>query len=214
LRAGERGLFLAAVVLLGAYAGAELQARLYLAVEGPRLAALLAGEGSGPSGLPSAFVANGARKAARPGRAWGRLEVPRLGLEALVSEGVDEATLAVAVGHFPGSAFPGEAGNVALAAHRDTFFRDLGDARPGDLVEVSTPDGRFAYRIEALAVVASSRVDVIDTGREPRLTLLTCYPFTSVRWPSRRYVVSARPVEIPAGSASRGGAPAPPPPRG
>ncbi len=61
----------------------------------------------------------------------GRLEVPRLGLLAIVREGVDDDTLRFAAGHVPGTALPGEPGNVVIAAHRDTLFRPLADVRPG-----------------------------------------------------------------------------------
>ncbi|MGA8440462.1 MAG: sortase [Candidatus Sulfotelmatobacter sp.] len=55
----------------------------------------------------------------------GRIDVPRLHISAMVAEGASSRILRVAVGHIPGTALPGQAGNVALAAHRDTFFRHL-----------------------------------------------------------------------------------------
>ena len=55
----------------------------------------------------------------------GRLEIPRLGVSVMVREGADEGTLSRAVGHIPGTALPGNIGNVGLAGHRDTFFRAL-----------------------------------------------------------------------------------------
>ena len=55
----------------------------------------------------------------------GRIEIPRLGLSAVVAEGDDEKTLTVAVGHLPDTPFPWQEGNSALAGHRDSFFRPL-----------------------------------------------------------------------------------------
>src|SRR5688572_617414 len=52
----------------------------------------------------------------------GRIEIPSLGLSAVVLEGTAERTLRRGVGHVERTAFPGEHGNVALAAHRDTYF--------------------------------------------------------------------------------------------
>ncbi len=52
----------------------------------------------------------------------GEIQVPRLGLDAMVVEGESLANLRRAVGHISKSALPGEWGNVALAGHRDTFF--------------------------------------------------------------------------------------------
>ena len=85
----------------------------------------------------------------RPGTTLGRLEIPRLGVSAVVRAGSDARTLRLAVGHIPGTALPGERGNVGLAAHRDTFFRRLGDIRADDEVRLVTPDGTFTYRVQA-----------------------------------------------------------------
>ena len=55
----------------------------------------------------------------------GRMEIPRLGLSAVIVEGADSAALRHAIGHIPGTAIPGQLGNVAITGHRDTFFRPL-----------------------------------------------------------------------------------------
>jgi len=58
----------------------------------------------------------------------GRIEIPRAHLTAAILDGVDANTLDLAVGHVPGTAYPGDGnGRVALAAHRDSFFRNLGN---------------------------------------------------------------------------------------
>ncbi len=101
----------------------------------------------------------------------------------------------MAVGHFPGSAFPGESGNVALAGHRDTAFRALGEVLPEDVLLLTTPDGVFEYHVEWLAIVDPGRTDVVAPTDEPRLTLVTCYPFEYVGRAPLRYVVRARSVE-------------------
>ena len=113
-------------------------------------------------------------------------------MSALVAEGVDGPTLAVGVGHFPRTAFPGERGNVALAGHRDTVFRRLEDVLRGDVVRLTTPDGVFAYRVEWVEVVDPTRTEVVESVDEPVLTLVTCYPFTFVGRAPLRYVVRAR----------------------
>ena len=186
LRATHRGLLALALTCAGTYALAQVRAHLYTAIEGARVSALV--EGRAVS-LPSTARA---RAEARIGRAWGRLELPRLGLSALVAEGVDEGTLGVAVGHFPDSAFPGEGGNVALAGHRDTAFQMLKEVWPEDVVRLTTPDGTFDYRVEWLAIVDPARTDVVASTGESLLTLVTCYPFDYVGRAPRRYVVRAR----------------------
>ncbi len=132
------------------------------------------------------------RTLARPGRAWGRIEVPRLGLRAFVAEGIDPATLRVAVGHLPDTAFPDELGNVALAGHRDSVFRPLQDLRRRDIVTLTTPRGTFTYEVDSIAIVTPDRTDVIGPRADRVLTLVTCYPFRYLGAAPRRYVVRAR----------------------
>lgn len=193
LRTTHRGLLALSLLCAGTYALSRGRAHLFTAYEGARLSALL-GEGPGDTG-PSPGAR--ARDQARPGRAWARLELPRLGLSELVAEGVDGKTLGVAVGHVPGTAFPGERGNVALAGHRDTVFRLLEHILPEDVVRLTTPDGVFHYRIEWLAIVEPGRTDVVASTGEPLLTLVTCYPFGYVGKAPLRYVARARPIDLP-----------------
>lgn len=60
-----------------------------------------------------------------PGAAFGRIEIRRIGVDVVIVEGIDSKTLRRGAGHIPGSALPGDPGNVAIAGHRDTFFRAL-----------------------------------------------------------------------------------------
>ena len=115
------------------------------------------------------------------GEAVGRLEVPRLGLDLVVFEGVSKATLRKGPGHIPGTAWPGgpdEGGNCVITGHRDTFFRRLVDVRKGDLVRFRGPAGISTYRLGERRVVRPEEVSVAAPTREARLTLITCYPFS------------------------------------
>jgi sortase A len=122
----------------------------------------------------------------------GRIDVPRLKLSALAREGVDTRTLRGAVGHVPGTALPGERGNAAFAAHRDTFFRPLKDVRSGDAVEISTPSGVHRYVVTGTRVVDPSAIEVLEPTPAPTLTLVTCYPFEYVGSAPKRFIVTAR----------------------
>ena len=124
----------------------------------------------------------------------GEILVPRLGLKAIVVQGDSAKLLRLAVGHLPETALPGEAGNVALAAHRDGFFRPLRDVRPGDSIILRTPGREFQYQVEWTAVVPPSAVHVIQPTSEPALTLLTCFPFHYVGAAPERFVVRARKI--------------------
>ena len=148
--------------------------------------------------------ATGARARVANGYAWGRLELPRVGLSVALDEGIDESTLRRAVGHLPGTPFPGEPGNVVLAGHRDSLFRPLRLVQGGDRLSLKTPDGDFVYEVTSLQVVAPERTDVLRGGREPELTLVTCYPFSYVGPAPQRYVVQARVVPPLAAAAVHG----------
>ena len=121
----------------------------------------------------------------------GRFEIPRLGLTAMVREGMDPVTLRRAIGHLPGTALPGEAGNFVLAAHRDSFFRELRFVQKGDEIRVRTRDGAFVYRVTALSVVDPSNTDPVQSTAAAVCTLVTCFPFDYVGPAPRRYIVRA-----------------------
>ena len=136
------------------------------------------------------------------GRAFARLYLPRLdGAEALVVvQGVSVPDLKKGPGHLPGSALPGELGNLVLSGHRTTYgapFSELDRLRDGDAVVVETRDGWFTYRVTGARVVLPSAVEVTypvpgRPGAAPRdrlITLTTCHPKYSAR---ERLIVSGR----------------------
>jgi sortase A len=125
------------------------------------------------------------------GELVGRIEIPRLDVSSVLLEGVSAATLRVAAGHMPRSALPGEAGNASIAAHRDSFFRNLGGIVPGDLVLVTTPGGKHSYRVSFTAIVRTRDTRLLQPTREETLTLITCYPFRYVGAAPKRFVVRA-----------------------
>jgi sortase A len=131
------------------------------------------------------------------GDAIGEIEIPRLGLTAVVAQGDSAAVLRRAVGHLAQSALPGEAGNVVLAGHRDTFFRPLRGVRVGDAITLSTRDGGFAYLVESTAVVPPSDVQVLEPTSGRTLTLITCFPFTYFGAAPNRFIVRARQTDGP-----------------
>ncbi|MGD0364944.1 MAG: class D sortase, partial [Bryobacteraceae bacterium] len=124
----------------------------------------------------------------------GRIKIPRLLLSVVVVEGVTKTALRRAVGHIPGTALPGEAGNVGVAGHRDTFFRLLKDLRLKDEIQFSTLKGDFKYEVESLKVVEPNDVKVLAPSGENVLTMVTCYPFYFVGPAPQRWIVRARQV--------------------
>jgi sortase A len=128
----------------------------------------------------------------------GTLDIPRLGLSAVIAEGDDDATLKVAVGHLPDTPLPWQDGNSALAAHRDTFFRPLKDIRPGDELHLSTIHDSFKYQVRGTMVVGPNDLWVLEPTSRPTLTLITCYPFNHVGPAPRRFIVQAERVPVTA----------------
>jgi sortase A len=184
-----RGLLGLGMLLAGVWAAVTIDAGAFQARLASRLAALA------PSERPRAgiAVARATRREAVTTGLIGRIEAPRLGLSAMVVEGVGGRALRHGVGHVPRTAFPGEPGNVALAGHRDTYFRALKDVVVGDRITLRTPDGAFSYRVDSVGVVKPSRADLLDPTASPRLTLVTCYPIHYVGPAPLRLVVVARP---------------------
>jgi sortase A len=121
----------------------------------------------------------------------GRIEIPRLNISTVILEGVSGGTLRVAAGHVPGTALPGDSANSAIAAHRDTFFRDLGAVRPGDRIEITTRNSILHYRAASIRIVEPDETSVLEPGATEALTLITCYPFQYVGPAPRRFIVSA-----------------------
>lgn len=211
MRLLERLLWVVAVLGIGWFLVAQLEGNLYQAREEALLEERLAASRPAPTspgtGAPAERAA--ARPAelpgedepppttappAPPGGAFGKLAIPRLGLSVVVAGGTDKRTLRRAVGHIPGTALPGEAGNVGLAGHRDRYFRPLKDVRPDDEITLTTPEGTFRYRVEWTEVVERTAVHVLDDTAAPALTLVTCYPFYYVGPAPRRFIVRARQV--------------------
>ncbi|MCU1286740.1 MAG: sortase family protein [Acidobacteriales bacterium] len=160
--------------------------RLNKSTESSRLSAVKPQRTSAP--IPAVAV-----RAVAPtsGLAIGRLEINRIGVSVIIAEGADDETLRRAVGHVTGTALPGEVGNVALAGHRDTFFRALRNIQLDDEVTVTTPAGSYVYKVDSMEVVAPSDTEVLAASNESILTLVTCYPFYFVGPAPRRFIVRA-----------------------
>jgi sortase A len=121
----------------------------------------------------------------------GMLDVPRLELSTPVIEGADDGTLKRAVGHLPDTPMPWEAGNSALAGHRDGLFRPLKDVKVGDEIRFRTTRDEFIYRVTETSIVDPDDVSVLEGQSAATLTLITCYPFYYVGSAPQRFIVHA-----------------------
>jgi sortase A len=126
------------------------------------------------------------------GKPLGEIELTRIGITAMILEGTDDRTLRRAVGHIPGTPLPGQPGNVAIAGHRDTFFRALRNVRQDDEINLMTLEGSYRYRVDSISVVGPEDTRVLDNSGGDLLTLVTCYPFYFVGPAPRRFIVRAQ----------------------
>src|SRR5258707_5527183 len=112
------------------------------------------------------------------GAPLGRIEISSLGVGAMILEGDDDKTLRHGVGHIPGTAVPGQPGNVALAGHRDTFFRALRNIHKDDEITLETLSGAHHYIVDRIQIVLPGDIALLDHSSDSILTLVTCYPFS------------------------------------
>ena len=119
------------------------------------------------------------------------LRIPSRDIEVPILDSTDDLALNRGAGHVEGTALPGEAGNIAIAAHRDGFFRGLKDIQLGDEIELTTLEGQQAFVVSRLDIVDPYEVSVLDPTSEPVLTLITCYPFYFVGSAPERFIVRA-----------------------
>lgn len=107
------------------------------------------------------------------------IDIPKIGLDEVIVEGVGVEELKKGVGHYPDTKMPGEKGNAALAGHRTTYghpFNRLDELAPGDEISVTTRAGTFKYLVAEKKVVTPESVEVLDDSPDNRLTLTTCHP--------------------------------------
>ena len=204
----ERALLLVGALCLAYWAYAWLDARYTQYREGKLLdAAACADTAAAETDTLATFRGPAAPRPRRPaaeGTLVGRIEVPRLGVSAIVLEGIANKTLRRGVGHIPETSLPGDGGNVGLAGHRDSFFRALKDIQENDRITLKTLEGTFDYHVEWVKIVKPKDTYVLDDNGDPLLTLVTCYPFYYVGSAPDRFIVRARRSD-PAGPAVGGG---------
>jgi sortase A len=121
------------------------------------------------------------------GHAIGRITIDRIGLDTVVVQGTDTASLQKGPGHYKNTSLPGQAGTVAIAGHRTTYlapFRHINDIRDGDEIRVEMPYAAFTYTVEKHEVVDPGDVGIIKPVGYPRLVLTACHPLYSAaqRW--------------------------------
>jgi sortase A len=125
----------------------------------------------------------------------GLLTIPKINSELAIVEGTDPNDLKKGVGHYKGSYFPGENGQIVLSGHRDTVFRRLGELKPGDIFEVQLANGMSKYELTHTKIVdAEDRTIITLQNTQEELIVITCYPFRFVGNAPQRYIIYAKPI--------------------
>jgi sortase A len=200
LRWSRQIFFIIGILALGYVGFVLLDAKLYQAYQTWRfqqeLKSLEPSIGTSDNLPPVPVKANrvkveGHGVAGREGSPLGQIDISTIGLTAMILEGTDDGTLRRAVGHIPGTALPGQSGNVAIAGHRDTFFRPLRNIHKDDEITLTTLNGSYRYRVDSTKVVGPEGIGVLYDSGEAILTLVTCYPFNFVGAAPQRFIVRA-----------------------
>ncbi len=118
------------------------------------------------------------------------LSIPKIGLTMAVAEGVDNDILRYALGHYEGTALPGENGNFSVIGHRNyafgQFLNRLDEVEEGDNIIVKRENKEYEYIVTQILVVNPEDTWVLDPTPDARITLVTCTP---VRIATHRLIV-------------------------
>ncbi|HBO5951997.1 MULTISPECIES: class D sortase [Bacillus amyloliquefaciens group] len=129
------------------------------------------------------------------GETVGILSIPKIDAELPIVEGTAAEDLSKGVGHYKGSSYPNENGQIVLSGHRDTVFRRTGELKHGDTLKLSLSYGEFEYKITDTKIVDENDTSVITLQhKEEELILTTCYPFSYIGDAPERYIIYAAPI--------------------
>jgi sortase A len=164
--------------------------------------------------LEAAVAANARRlqRRLRLGQPLGRIEIPKLGVEAVFVHGTRWAQdLSRGPGHYKETELPGQGKTAAIAAHRTTFgawFRRIDELERGDLIRLRLPYGTFRYRVFSHEIVESDDWSIIRDRAFDTLVLSACHPLYSAeqRWIVYARVVHVKPLDGPSYRLTRGNA--------
>ena len=117
--------------------------------------------------------------AAEPVVSLGRIQIPKLGVDDEMYEGIRMSTLDFGPGHWPGSAMPGQPGNVVVGGHRTShhrIFRNVDQLVAGDQIIFTDDNGTHTYAVNRVEVVQPTDVWIINPTPTPTATLFACHP--------------------------------------
>jgi sortase A len=127
----------------------------------------------------------------------GRIQIPKIGVDQVVREGVEQKVIDAGPAHWPGTAAFGSWGNVVLAGHRSTNtspFLRVAELAPGDEIILSDTTGTYTYHVTGTQVVPNTALWIVDQHPGRTLTIFTCHPIGSA---AQRFIVRAELMSTP-----------------
>jgi LPXTG-site transpeptidase (sortase) family protein len=143
--------------------------------------------------------------------ALGTMEIPAVGLRTKFYDGVVDEAVELGPGHWPGTPWPGEAGNSVFAGHRTTYthpFADLDLLQKGARVRVDVRNGeRTTYRVfrTTIATEAQYANVVLEQPANKKARIITLFACTPKGSRSHRIIVQARAMPVKGAKEKRGG---------
>ncbi len=109
----------------------------------------------------------------------GTLSIPKIGVKMTMYEGIRLTTLDYGPGHWPGTALPGQIGNVVVGGHRTSkhrVFRNVDQLVAGDEIIFTDANGTHVYLVSRVEVVNPTDIWIIDPTETATVTLFACHP--------------------------------------
>lgn len=127
----------------------------------------------------------------REGTHLGMMFIPRLKMRSTIVEGVTDPMFDIGMGHWPGTAMPGERGNAVYGGHRTAGPAPLyyvERLKIGDPIIILKGLKKVEYRVISKRIVKPTALWITHQSSGSMLTLFSCHPRHSTK---QRYVIQA-----------------------
>lgn len=146
--------------------------------------------------MPDTVDEQGLQAMQIPSGILGIMEIEKIDLVVTLAEGTDNKSITLSVGHFPGTAMPGQIGNFAVVGHRSyrygAYFNRLDELENGDIVRIKTAEGIFSYCVDSKMIVEPTDTWVLEPSEGATMTLVTCTP---IRTATHRLIIKGHLLE-------------------
>lgn len=128
------------------------------------------------------------------------LEIPRIGINAVIVEGTGDGSLRKGLGHLEETPLPGMGENFSAAGDRVLYgapLLNLDELSEGDEIRLKTTYGQFVYNVASSKITDPEDLDILKYPGFEAITLITCDPVwdTSHRLIVQGKLVSAKLLE-------------------